>query len=43
MPGVFESRTNHPDYGQQRAELRELLSAQEYAAAEPTNPQRPRH
>lgn len=39
VPGVFESRTNHPDYArfaQQRAELRELLSPQEYAAAELT-------
>ena len=39
VPGVFESRTNHPDYArfaQQRAELRELLSPEEYAAAELT-------
>ncbi|MEU0156391.1 hypothetical protein [Micromonospora fulviviridis] len=39
VPGVFESRTNHPDYArfaQQRAELRELLSPQEYTAAELT-------
>ncbi|RAO03070.1 helicase [Micromonospora noduli] len=39
VPGVFESRTNHPDFArlaEQRAELRELLSPAEYAAAELT-------
>ncbi|PWU52775.1 helicase [Micromonospora sp. S4605] len=39
VPGVFESRTNHPDYArfaEQRAELRDLLSPAEYAAAELT-------
>lgn len=39
VPGVFEARTNHPDYtrfAEQRAELRELLSPEEYAAAERT-------
>lgn len=39
VPGVFEARTNHPDYVQfaaERAELRSLLSDTEYAAAERT-------
>lgn len=39
VPGVFEARTNHPNYARfaaERAELRELLSAAEYAAAELT-------
>ncbi|WP_165942567.1 helicase-related protein [Micromonospora sp. KC721] len=39
VAGVFEARTNHPNYArfaEQRAELRELLSPAEYAAAERT-------
>jgi N12 class adenine-specific DNA methylase len=39
LPGLFESRTNHPNhakYAAERAELRELLSDAEYAAAERT-------
>ncbi len=39
LPGIFESRTNHPNYAKyatERAELRELLSDAEYAAAERT-------
>ncbi|MFG1892121.1 helicase-related protein [Micromonospora sp. NPDC049051] len=39
VAGVFEARTNHPNYArfaEQRAELRELLSPAEFAAAERT-------
>ena len=39
LPGIFEARTNHPNfakYAGERAELRELLSDAEYAAAERT-------
>jgi N12 class adenine-specific DNA methylase len=39
LPGLFEARTNHPNYAKyatERAELRELLSDAEFAAAERT-------